>query len=90
VTLRPDDNWGGREEQESFLASLAQGVKESEGGNREWVERIELVDGRKEGEQAVSSTKARQAVVQDVAALDKLVTPGVREWMISQNLYVEG
>jgi len=38
----------------------------------------------------VSSTKARQAVVQDVAALDKLVTPGVRDWMISQNLYAEG
>jgi nicotinamide-nucleotide adenylyltransferase len=90
VTLRPDDGWGGREDQQSFLAGLAQGTREFEGGKREWAERIELVDGRKDGEEAVSSTKARQAVVRDVAALDKLVTPSIRDWMISENLYAEG
>ncbi|KAK2763948.1 hypothetical protein FQN54_009567 [Arachnomyces sp. PD_36] len=88
VTLRPDDGWGGREEQEAFLSDLAKGARESEGGKREWADRITLVEGRKEGEDVVSSTKAREAArAQDFDALKKLVTEGVGDWIISQGLY---
>lgn len=88
VTLRTDDDWGGREEQEAFLSHLAQGGRESEGGKREWADRITLVEGRKEGEDVVSSTQARKAAQgQDVGALRKLVTESVGDWIASQGLY---
>ncbi|PGH03798.1 hypothetical protein AJ79_07274 [Helicocarpus griseus UAMH5409] len=88
VTFRPDDDWGGREDQELFLRNLAQGAREQEGGKREWAKRIELVEGKKPGEEAVSSTKARIAAInKDSSALEKLVTPSVSDWMITQRLY---
>lgn len=88
VTMRPDDGWGGREKQEAFVAEIAQGGRESEGAKREWAERITLVEGRKEGEDAVSSTSARNAAQdQDTGFLKKLVTESVGGWITSQGLY---
>ena len=88
VTLRPDSDWGGREEQESFLSHLAQGGREDEGGKREWAAQITLVEGKKEGEEVVSSTKARDAAQQQNAeTLKKQVTGSVSYWIISESLY---
>ncbi|EEH18523.1 hypothetical protein PABG_07583 [Paracoccidioides brasiliensis Pb03] len=88
VTFRQDDDWGGQEDQELFLRNLAQGARELEGGKREWADRIELSEGKKPGEKAVSSTKARNAAInKDINALKKLVTPNVCEWVLSQKLY---
>lgn len=88
VTLRPDDDWGGREEQEGFLSHLAGGGRESEGGKREWADRITLVEGKKDGEDVVSSTQARKAAQgKAVEALRKLVTERVGDWIVSQGLY---
>ncbi|KAL2374980.1 hypothetical protein RJ035_005595 [Blastomyces gilchristii] len=88
VTFREDSEWGRREDQELFLQTLAQGAREHDGGKREWAERIELVEGAKPGEEAVSSTKARNAAMNnDVDALERFVTPDVCDWVISQRLY---
>lgn len=87
VTLRPDDEWGGREEQTSFLRCLALGEMERNGGEREWADRIELVEGKRPDEEVVSSTKARESLRGDTDLLDQLVTPGVRDWLVSQRPY---
>lgn len=88
VTFRADSDWGRREDQELFLRNLAQGAREHDGGKREWAERIELVEGAKPGEEAVSSTKARNAAInKDANALEKLVTSDICDWVISQRLY---
>ncbi|PGH07855.1 hypothetical protein GX51_01565 [Blastomyces parvus] len=89
VTVREDSEWGRREDQELFLQTLAQGAREHDGGKREWAERIELVEGAKPGEEAVSSTNARNAAMNnDVNALQRFVTPDVCDWVISQSLYI--
>ncbi|OJD23403.1 hypothetical protein ACJ73_05238 [Blastomyces percursus] len=89
VTFREDSEWGRREDQELVLQTLAQGAREHDGGKREWAERIELVEGAKPGEEAVSSTKARNAAMNnDVNALKRFVTPDVCDWVISQRLYL--
>lgn len=87
VTYRTDDEWGGREEQESYLHKIASGEREKEGGKREWAERIELVEGKKDGEEVVSSTKARKATKNDPTGLKALVTPSVMEFITSEGLY---
>ncbi|KKA21526.1 hypothetical protein T310_4484 [Rasamsonia emersonii CBS 393.64] len=90
VMMRPDDEWGGRKEQEEFLTNLAQGGRESEGAKREWARRIELVEGKKAGEEAVSSTRARQAANSgDERLLLSLVSKNVRDYVVSQGLYKE-
>ncbi|EEP77056.1 conserved hypothetical protein [Uncinocarpus reesii 1704] len=88
VTLRPDDEWGGRDEQRKFLVDLAGGTMEEIGGRREWAERIEIVEGRKEGDEVVSSTKARQEAGKgNVEALRCLVTERVKDWVVGEGLY---
>ncbi|OAX85298.1 hypothetical protein ACJ72_00328 [Emergomyces africanus] len=88
VTFRADSEWGQRNDQESFLHNLAQGAMEQDGGNREWAERIELVEGMKLGEEPVSSTQARNAAAEsDVRALEKLLTPDICDCVISQGFY---
>lgn len=89
VTMRPENEWGSKEEQKAFLLSLAQGGRESEGGKREWAERIQLVEGKKPGERAVSSTKAREAIQTNPQDLDWLVPPNVLEYILSQRPYAE-
>ncbi|KAH8428721.1 nicotinate-nicotinamide nucleotide adenylyltransferase [Aspergillus melleus] len=88
VTLRPDSDWGSREEQEAYLRTLAQGGREQEGGKREWADRIHLVEGKKPEERSVSSTKAREAVESNNPQdLDWLVPPEVRDFILAMEPY---
>ena len=90
VTYRADDEWGNRKAQDQYLKDLGEGKREDVGGLREWVteRRIEMVEGRREGEEVVSSTKVRKAVADgDEEALGKLVTTGVKEWILREGLY---
>lgn len=89
VTLRPGNDWGDREEQEEYLASLARGDRESEGGRKEWAEKIQLVEGRAPGAPSVSSTKAREAAQSAVEDLKWLVPEGVRDFVKSERPYSE-
>lgn len=92
VTYRTDDQWGARAAQDEYLAELGEGKREKEGGKREWVTegRIEMVEGRREGEEVVSSTRVREAVGNgDEALLKKLVTDGVADWILEEGLYRE-
>ena len=90
VTYRPDDEWGGREEQRKYVQDIADGKRDKEGAKRGWADRIELVEGKADGEEVVSSTKARKAAKNDQRLLLKYVTPTVRDWIISEKLYLEG
>lgn len=87
VTLRPSDEWGTREEQEGFLHALARGDREAEGGQREWAQKIQLVEGRAPGQPPVSSTKAREASQSAPADLDWLVPDEVRHFVLSERPY---
>jgi nicotinamide-nucleotide adenylyltransferase len=89
VTYRPDDEWGGREEQDAYVEAFRRGDKEDIGGKKEWAERIDLVEGKKPEKKAVSSTKARKAALQRSEELGELVTPSVKDWILSQGLYVD-
>ncbi|KAK0710768.1 hypothetical protein B0H67DRAFT_554848 [Lasiosphaeris hirsuta] len=91
VTLRTNDEWGGKEEQRAYLEDLLQADGLTRiGGDKEWAGRIELTEGRKEAEQIVSSTYAREAAQkQDWDKLDEMATPAVREWIQKQKLYSE-
>lgn len=90
ATRRTGDRWGGRQEQDAYLQALATGDRESEGAKKEWATKIDLVDGRSEGEDVISSTKVRDAAKRrDGKALGKLVTNGVRDWVLDQKLYLD-
>lgn len=90
VTRRTDDAWGGREVQDEYMNRIEDGDREDEGGKREWAERIKLVEGRKEGEEVVSSTKVRGAAKsRDEKALKSLVPDEVAEWIMDEKLYLE-
>ena len=88
VTRRSGDQWGEREEQEGYVKALGAGEREEEGARREWAERIELVEGRDEGEEAVSSTKIREMVGRR-KGVGNMVTRGVEEWIEREGLYKE-
>jgi nicotinamide-nucleotide adenylyltransferase len=92
VTYRADDEWGEREEQDAYLRGIVEGKREAEGAKREWVTdgRIRMVEGRRKGEEAVSSTRVREAVRSgDSEALGRLVTRGVAEWVLGEGLYLD-
>lgn len=90
VTRRTDDAWGGREEQDQYVRKIAEGEMEPDGPKKEWAQRIDLVEGRKEGEEIVSSTKVREAAkATDEEALKRLVTDGVARWILDEKLYLE-
>ncbi|KAL4921252.1 hypothetical protein BDW62DRAFT_198258 [Aspergillus aurantiobrunneus] len=89
VTIRPDSEWGSKADQEAYLAVLAQGGRESEGGKREWAQRIRLVEGNKHDKQSVSSTKAREAIQTNPRDLDWLVPERVRDFILSDQPYSE-
>lgn len=91
VTRRTGDTWGGSKEQDEYMRKLQRGEMEEKGGKREWAERIEMVEGRKEGEEIISSTKVREASKRrDEVALTTLVTEGVGKWILDANLYADG
>lgn len=81
VTMRTDDEWGGREDQLGYVERIMHGNElEEVGGRREWARRVELVDGTSGGADggAVSSTLAREAVkAKDWGRLRELVPGGV-------------
>lgn len=88
VTRRLDDKWGVRQEQDEYIGGIAQGKREHEGGKKEWAEKIHLVEGRKEGEEAVSSTKVREAIASgDKSALERLVPGSIAKWILDFGLY---
>lgn len=89
VTLRPGNDWGDREEQEEYLGRLARGDRESEGGQREWAKKIQLIEGRAPGAPSVSSTKAREAAQCAVEDLKWLVPESVRQFVLSERPYSE-
>ncbi|KAL8994590.1 MAG: hypothetical protein Q9169_005486 [Polycauliona sp. 2 TL-2023] len=87
VTRRTDDGdqYGTVKEQDGIWQALARGERESEGGKREWAEKIEMVEG--EGD-AVSSTKVRDGVEKgDWALVERLVGKGVRGYVEEKGLY---
>lgn len=87
VTLRPGDDWGNREEQESFVASLARGDRDSEGARREWAQKIQLIEGRKPDDPPVSSTRAREAAQSAPQDLEWLIPDHVRQFVLSEKPY---
>ncbi|KGO68517.1 Cytidylyltransferase [Penicillium italicum] len=87
VTMRPSDEWGGKEEQLGYVAALARGDRDSEGACREWAERIQLVEGRLPTDQPVSSTRAREALQSAPQDLDWLVPEQVRQFVLSERPY---
>jgi nicotinamide-nucleotide adenylyltransferase len=90
VTYRMGDDWGGRAEQAAYLKALTDGEMEAEGGRRGWAGRIELVEGRREGEEVVSSTRVRDAVKRGNGdMLRKLVSEGVADWVLQERLYAD-
>ena len=90
VTKRTNDAWGGREEQDQYVRKIAEGKMGANGPRKEWAQRIDLVEGRKAGEEIVSSTKVREAAkAGDEEALKMLVTDGVARWILDEKLYLE-
>ena len=88
ATRRLDDQWGGRREQDEYVEAIAQGKREHERGRKDWAEKIRLVEGRKEGEEAVSSTKVREAIARgDKSALERLVPGSIADWILDTGLY---
>ena len=90
VTYRTDDQWGARESQDSYLADIKDEKRDREGAKGEWVDegRIVMVEGRREGEEIISSTRVREAVKrEDEGLLRKLVTKGVADWILRERLY---
>lgn len=91
VTMRTDDEWGGAEEQVTYLEHLlrAEGLDKASGVEN-WGSKIEMVEGHKTGNNVISSTYARAAAKdQDMERLDLQVSPEVRWWIEQENLYSE-
>jgi len=92
VTMRTDDEWGDKQEQVRYLDSLLNsekgGLLAEIGGRREWASRVELVEGQKQGEFAVSSTYAREAARdQDWERLGRMVPSEVEGLVREERLY---
>jgi len=91
VTMRTDDDWGDKADQEAYVDGLLNTEQlDVIGGRREWARRIDLVEGRKEGEKIVSSTVARGAAKsKDWNSLSDLVSPTVASWIKDEGLYTD-
>ena len=88
ATLRPDDAYGSEAEQRAFVQRLADGEMESEGGKREWAERVELVEATPQA--GVSSTVIRKAAkAGEWDVVGELCTESVAEWVRDERLYEE-
>lgn len=76
--------------QDSYMNTLAHRF-ESEGGRKEWAERIEFVDGVSNDEvETLSSTKVREAVKGgEWEVFERMVTPRVGEWVKKERLYLD-
>ncbi|KAI0389380.1 Nucleotidylyl transferase [Xylariaceae sp. FL0594] len=90
VRMRTSDEWGDAAQQIAYLDELRAGKLESVGGRTEWVDRIEMVEGRADDEAVISSTKVRNAVREkDWEALKELVCEDVVAWIRENGLYAE-
>ena len=90
VTYRDDQELGDKQEQDRYLQDIRDGKREDEGGKREWADKIEMVEGHGKGEEAISSTKIREAVAKrDVDGVKRLCTEGVANWIQEERLYTE-
>jgi nicotinamide-nucleotide adenylyltransferase len=89
TTYRTDDEWGSRQEQEQYIQDIADGKRDHEGARREWARQLTVVEGRQKSEDLVSSTLARAAAKKGAAQLDKYVMPTVRDWILSEKLYLK-
>jgi nicotinamide-nucleotide adenylyltransferase len=89
TTYRTGDGWGDRQEQEHFIQDIADGKRDDDGARREWAQQLSLVEGRQEEENVVSSTLARAAARDSPAQLDKYVMPTIRDWILSEKLYLK-
>ncbi|KAI0518291.1 hypothetical protein F5B22DRAFT_600673 [Xylaria bambusicola] len=88
ITMRTDDSWGDAAAQIAYLDELRNGKLEEVGGRAGWVDRIEMVQGRKSDEAIVSSTKVRDAArAQDWNALEALVGEEIVAWIRENGLY---
>jgi nicotinamide-nucleotide adenylyltransferase len=91
VIMRTGDEWGDEEQQRAYLVDLLK----AEGlgtvlGSKGLGSRIEMVEGRKVGEDVISSTLARAAAkARDGDRLGSMVTAGVRWWIEQDDLYTE-
>jgi nicotinamide-nucleotide adenylyltransferase len=94
VTYRTDDasnnsELGGKEAQDAYLEALRSGELEALGAKREWAAKIKLVQGKGIGEEAVSSTKSREAARRgDIEYLGRMVPGEIREWVLQESLYL--
>ena len=87
-TYRTDESYGSKLEQDAYINDLASGRRDKEGADSKWAQRIELVEGRKDGEQIISSTKVRDVLAQkDQKQLHCLCTDGIADWVWSEDLY---
>ncbi|KAJ6439444.1 cytidylyltransferase [Purpureocillium lavendulum] len=96
VTTRPDDGWGGLEEQREYVRALDEGGKlDAVGGKGEWARRVDVVGGgggADDGDMAgVSSSRARDVVRErkEDGELVRLVGEEVRAWIEREDLYRE-
>lgn len=88
ITMRTDADWGGASEQIAYLDRLKRGRLEEVGGKKEWADKIDMVEGRREGEEIISSTKVRDAVQnEDWDRLRQLVSNAVTDWVRQEKLY---
>ncbi|KAL6920457.1 hypothetical protein FSHL1_004436 [Fusarium sambucinum] len=85
VTTRPDEAWGGVEEQRAWLTKER---VENAGGDEGWVDRVEMIEGR-EGDEDVSSSRVRDIIKSGQGSLDGLVGDEVQGWIEREALYRE-
>lgn len=87
VTLRPSEEYGTVESQKAFIAQLANGDMEADGGKKEWAKQIDTVELGEEAD-GVSSTRVRKAAkASDWEEVRKLCTEGVATAVREESVY---
>lgn len=90
VTMRTAADWGDAAAQRQYLDDLRGGRLDEMGGKGEWMDKISMAEGRREGEDVVSSTRVRDAVrSDDWERLGRLTSTEIAEWVREHKLYEE-
>ena len=88
VTKHVDTSWGGETEQDRYLQAICDGERDSDGANPKWADRIDLVDSADYDNNAVSSTRAREAAkAGNTGEVERLCTKSVADYVIREGLY---
>ncbi|KAL7900434.1 hypothetical protein HDV63DRAFT_402761 [Trichoderma sp. SZMC 28014] len=88
VTMRPDDEWGGEDEQVEYVKGLGEGGLDEVGGDKAWAGRVDLVEGRRGS--GVSSSRVRElAKGNERGELEEMVDGEVLVWIDEEGLYRE-